>query len=261
MMLALSRGPVDGWRSVPVIVLIAASLALAVVFVARDRRASEPLLPLGLLGGPLGRALLLTLTGQALSIAVGLHMPLYLEDVLGMGPGASGRWLALLPLTALLLAPPAGRWSDRSGSRAPVAIGLLVLAIGLGVLAGLGAAPPHFQLAAALILVGTGLGLFSVANSSALMGSVPSERLGTAGGLQATARNLGLSSGSALIVALVASRYTAHGGGPRLVSGALSAAQRDPLALATRDAYALLAGVAVVAAGFAWKTGRNRPSD
>jgi hypothetical protein len=90
------------------------------------------------------------------------------------------------------------------------------------------------------------------------MGSAPPERLGTAGGLQATARNLGLSCGSALIVALVASRFDSHGGGPRLVSGALEASQKAPLALATRDAYALLAGIAVAASAFAWTGARSR---
>ena len=261
VMLALSRGPVDGWRSAGVLGLLAAGAVLSVVFALRERRASAPLLPLDLLGGPLGRALLLTLIGQVLSIAVGLHMPLYLEEVLGFGPGTSGRWLAVLPLTALVLAPLAGRWSDRVGGRILVASGLFVLGLGVGALATLGTRPGTVHLGAALALVGIGLGVFSVANSSSLMGSVPAERLGTAGGLQATARNLGLAAGSALIVALVASRFTAHGGGPRLLSGALGDAQKASLALATRDAYAVLAVLAVAASGWALRTPRNGRRD
>jgi EmrB/QacA subfamily drug resistance transporter len=252
LMLALSRGPAIGWSAPLVLGLFVAAGVLAVAFVAIERRSSHPIVPTGLLRGPLGTTLALTAIGQLLSIAVGVHMPLYLEEVLGLDAGRTGRWMAVLPLTALILAPVAGRATDRTGSRGFTVGGLLVVAAGLTVLGRLGIAPGSGRLLAGLFAVGVGLGLFTVANSSALLGSVPPEHLGLASGLQATSRNLGIAAGSALVIAVVASRYAAHGGAGALAAGAIPPAARSAFALATRDAYGLLAGLAVAGAGLAW---------
>ena len=131
LMLALSRGPESGFRSGAVWLMFAAAVALLAVFAATERRSAGPLLPLGDLRGPLGAAVLLTMLGQALSIAVGFHMPLYLEEVQGFDAARSGRWLAIMPLAALIAAPLAGRWADRWGSRRLTRLGLLIAAAGL----------------------------------------------------------------------------------------------------------------------------------
>jgi len=252
LMLALSRGPAIGWRAPLVLALFVTSAALLVLFAVIERRSTHPMIPPGLLRGPLGATLALTATGQLLSIAVGVHMPLYLEEVLGLDAGRTGRWMAVLPLTALVLAPVAGRASDRAGSRVFTVGGLLIVTAGLVVLGSLGPAPGAARLFLGLLGVGFGLGLFTVANSSALLGSVPPDRLGLASGLQATSRNLGIAAGSALVVAVVASRYGAHGGPGALAAGAIPAAARPAFALASRDAYGLFAILALAGTVLAW---------
>src|SRR5262245_35694580 len=113
VMLALARGPAQGWRSAASVPLIAGGLALLGLCFAIERRAADPLLPHGSLTGPLGRAAFLTFAGNLISIAIGFHLPLYLEGVLGFDTGRSGRWVAVVPLAALVLAPAAGQWADR----------------------------------------------------------------------------------------------------------------------------------------------------
>jgi len=252
VMLALSRGPAIGWNAPLVLALFTLAAVLLVAFVAIERRSAHPMIPPGLLGGRLGATLALTASGQLLSIAVGVHMPLYLEEVLGLDAGRTGRWMAVLPLTALVLAPIAGRASDRTGSRVFTVGGLLVLTAGLLVLGSLGTAPGTAHLFLGLLAVGVGLGLFTVANSSALLGSVPAERLGLASGLQATSRNLGIAAGSALVVAMMASRFAAHGGPGALTAGSIPPTARPAFALATRDAYALLAAFSLAGSALAW---------
>lgn len=243
--LALSRGPAIGWARPSVWPLLAVGVLLLVVFARLERRADSPLLPVALLTGPLGLAAALTLVGQAVSMSAGFFLPLYLEEVGGMDPAATGRWLALLPLTALFMAPLAGRWSDRLGPRVLTVSGLTVTAAGFVVLATLGTQAAAGRLLIGLLAVGTGLGAFTVPNTSSLLGAATPGRLGTASGLQATMRNLGITGGAAATAALVASRYVAHGGPPPR-PGAFHAAL--PFALAGRDLFVALALVSLLAA-------------
>ncbi|MGH7741989.1 MAG: MFS transporter, partial [Candidatus Eiseniibacteriota bacterium] len=84
IMLALSRGPELGWGDRGVWPLFAISLFFLGWFGVLERRSAEPLLPLRLVQGPLGILVLLTFLSQAFTIGVGFHLPLYLEEVLGL---------------------------------------------------------------------------------------------------------------------------------------------------------------------------------
>jgi EmrB/QacA subfamily drug resistance transporter len=249
----LSRGPSHGWGDVHVWPAFALAGVLFTAFALDEARSAHPLLPLDLLRGPLGVATTLTLIVNGLGISVGFHLPLYFEEVLRFDASKSGRWLAVPPLVALVLAPLAGRWSDRLGPRPLSVAGTLLMAVGLVALSQLGTAPQAWQLVSGLGLVGIGMGIFSVPNSSAVLSSVPLERLGLASGLQATMRNLGIASGAAAMAAIVASRFAAHGAGTLAASARGGAANPLAFALATRDAYLTMAVVALGAAALSFK--------
>ncbi len=227
VMLGLSRGPVRGWGSPTVWPLFAVAGVLAAAFVLAERGRPQPLLPFARLRGPLANAVLLTLTGQMLSIAVGFHLPHYLEEVLHF-----------------------------DGPRRVATLGLMIAAPGFWLLSGLGLTPDPPRLYGAMALLGTGLGLFTVPNASAVMSAVPREELGLASGLQGTMRNLGIAAGAAGMAALVASRYAAHGGGPLTAS---EGPRFSPLAftLASREAYLAVLALAVVSMGLSWPRGES----
>ena len=246
VMLGLSRGPDSSWHSPSVWLLFLAAALTLVAFFVLERRTATPLLPLGVLRGTLGRAVLITMLGQALSITVGFHMPLYLEEVLGFDAARSGRWLAIVPLVALLVAPLAGRWADRWGNARLVSLGIAITAAGFVVLSRISVAPAPLLLLGGMALAGLGLGLFTVPNASAVMSAVPSERLGLAAGLQATMRNLGIAGGAAAAAAIVASRYQAHGGG-LLRSSGHQGFSTLAFAQASQDLYLAMAALAVLA--------------
>ena len=246
VLLGLSRGPERGWGAPTVWGGFVLAAVLLAVFAALQSRSDDPLFPRDLRTRPFATGLTLTLVGQALAIAVGFHMPLFLESVWGFTAAASGRWLAVLPLVALFMAPAAGRWSDLIGTRPLTMLGMGLTAAGLGVLALLGVVPRTGVLVGGLALVGIGQGLFAVSNSSSILSSAPPERLGVASGLQATMRNLGIASGSAVTAAMVASRFASHSG-QRLAAEALGPEGRAAFAAATREAYLVLAVVALFA--------------
>ncbi len=248
LMLALSRGPETGWSSPGVLALFGVAAAMLAAFAVAESRSAHPMLPLRILFGPLGAAVLVTLVGQAVTVAVGMQVPLYLEEVLGFGAQRTGLWVTILPLASLLLAPAAGWLSDRTGARLLTTLGMAGTAAGLLVLAGLGTTMA-WPLPVGLVLVGAGQGVFAVPNSSSLLSLVPHEQLGIASGLQGTTRNLGLTTGAAFVSAMLASRYLAHAG--RVLEGGRGPVDRAAFVAASHDAFVALTVVALVGAALA----------
>lgn len=259
LMLGFSRGAELGWsHSLVRGAFVVAAVALA-AFAALESRARHPMLPLRILFGPLGAAVLLTLLSQAMTVSVGLHFPLYLEEVLGFDAQKSGVWNMILPVAALFFAPLAGRLSDRIGVRVLTTLGMGMTAAGFYLLADVGVTPATWHLMAGLALIGAGQGLFSVPNASALLSLVPREQLGIASGLQGTTRNLGITAGATLIGTLMALRYLARSGRVLSTGGGV-AIHRAAFAGATHDAYMVMAAVAVVATILAAAQDRSAPA-
>jgi len=100
------------------------------------------------------------------------------------------------------VAPFAGRLADRIPAAILGSAGLLVLAIGLGLLTQLSADASTPAILWRMALCGLGFGFFQAPNNRTMLGSAPRERAGSAGGLLATARLTG-TTGGATIAALV----------------------------------------------------------
>ena len=201
LMLALtwggSRYP---WASLPIVALIAASLALWIAFAFRLALAPEPLIPLAVM-----RDNVVAMASGAAFCAIGtitaltIFLPLYLELVLGIG--ASGSGLALISFLAgtvagSLIAGQVFRRFERY-KRLPI-LGLIVAIASLIVFA---VAPGGLSLAAvaALLLVGgTGVGVMYPTTTVAIQNAVLPHQFGTATG----AMNFFRSLGGALVVAI-----------------------------------------------------------
>jgi len=258
VMLAVTRAPEHGLTDVLVLASALAGVALLTAFLVTQSRASEPLLPLDLVFGPLGAAVTLTFLGQLLTVAVGFLMPLVLEETGGLSAAQSGAWLAILPGAALFCAPVAGRLADRLGPRTLTVTGMAITTLGLFLLSRLGMLPTGAPLVAGLALVGVGQGLFAVPNASALLSLVPAERLGVASGLQGTTRSLGIASGVALAGALITARYLNHAG-VDLHLGTHGGIDRGAFVSATHEVFLALTLLAVGATWLAWRV-RPRPA-
>ncbi len=179
--------------------------------VAVERRAPDPLLPLGLLRQ---RAFVgATVGGFATSLAVFVllvFVSLFLQLV--QGQDALPAALRLVPLTLALVvaAPVAGRLSARFGPRLPVTIGLGTAAVGLlglgAVLAvDLGDAP----LAVLMAVSGVGVGLAAAPVVSASLDAVTESRSGLGAATVNVARELGGVVAVAGLGSLVVARLTA----------------------------------------------------
>ncbi|GAB4253528.1 MFS transporter [Deferrisoma sp.] len=199
LVLGVNRLAAWGGASGRVWALLGFGAVCLVAFWARQRTAPWPLVDPALFRNraftaAVGAAVLAYLSGF---VAVFL-LPFYLAELRGFGPRTLGLVLTVPPLVMSLLAPWAGGLSDRIGYGKLTAVGLGVRSLSLLGLLLLGAHTPLPAVLLALGLLGAGSALFSPPNTSSIMGAVPPQRLGVAGGVAAVARNLGMVLGIAL---------------------------------------------------------------
>ncbi|MFO7548763.1 MAG: MFS transporter [Acidimicrobiia bacterium] len=245
--LALTLGQDLGFRSPPILTGFAVAMVSAVAFVAVERRAASPMVRLDLFRDP--RLSVGVTTGflvfSALS-ATFLLLPFYLEGVLGFDVREVGLLLGAAPLVVGIAAPLSGNLSDRVGVKpltvAGLAIltvtffGFLTLDIDTGVLGYLVLAIP----------VGLGVGVFQSPNNSAIMGAVPREYSGVAGGLLTLTRLLGQIWGIAVLGSVWAARVAGHAGGA-VAGGDPSSAPPAAQVAGIHDTFVVVAGIMLLA--------------
>ena len=228
LLVALNQGHAWGWSSPAAVALLAAATLLLVAFVRLERRQSSPMLDLSLFRSRVFSASVASaLLNYACVYAVLFVLPFLLIDGRGLSAQQAGLVLTAQPIVMAIVAPLSGALSDRVGSRGPATLGMLLLTAGLVCL---GLLVPHgalWAIAAALALVGLGVGMFVSPNNSALMGAAPRHRQGIASGVLATARNVGMVLGvgfaGAVFTTVVARAATPAAGLPAGVRASLLA--------------------------------------
>ena len=178
-----------------------------------ERVHPQPMLDLHLLADRLfSTAVLSAMLNYVAAFFQTFPAPFCLLQARGLDPQTTGLLIMVSGLAMLGLTPFADSLSDRIGSRSLTSSGLCVSALGLVALAMLGVSSSVAAIAAAQLVVGAGAGLFSSPNTSAIMGEVPIDRRGTAAGMQAMARNVGMVLGIALAGATFSSRLATLSG-------------------------------------------------
>ncbi len=241
LLLALTQGESLGWTSPVIVALLLTFVLTAGLFIRVEQRAAQPMIDLRLFairGFSAGNASVV-IAFAGLFTATFL-LPFLLENGAGYAPIEAGLLLTPVPIIGALVGPFSGSLSDRIGSRVPASIGIAVMAIGLLSLSQLqpGFGPP--DLVWRLALIGLGQGLFMPPNSSAVLGSVPRHRIGTASGTLAQMRIDGQALGIAASGAIVAARVPVHLAELSGMSPAEASARA--LALGIRDAF-IIAGL------------------
>jgi MFS transporter, DHA2 family, methylenomycin A resistance protein len=201
---AIIEGGALGWSHPFVIVGFVAAAVLALLFVWRERRAPQPMLPLALFTHRLFA--LTSLVGLLVNVAFyGLIFvfSLYFQRVNGLSPLSTG--LAFLPMMGAVLPVNlvAARVSERVGAPAAIASGAALSALGCLALLGIGPGTSYGAIGAQLTIIGAGLGLLVPPLTSTLLGSVEKSRSGIAAGVLNATRQTGSVLGVALFGSLV----------------------------------------------------------
>jgi MFS family permease len=191
-------GHATGWGSPRVLALLGAAIASLVAFVLVERRSATPMFRLALFRiraftfGTLSTFLSSVARGGLMFMLIiwlqGIWLPqhgyAFTETPLWAG-------IYMLPLTlGLLVAGPAsGYLSDRFGARPFSTAGMLLTAVGFGLLMLLPTDFSYTAFAAVLLLIGASMGLFASPNRAAVMNSLPRENRGVGGAMNQTFQN------------------------------------------------------------------------
>ncbi|MEZ0064356.1 MFS family permease [Streptacidiphilus sp. MAP12-20] len=200
LMLALSVVSGLGWPLWSAGPLVPVAVAAGWALMKRQGECSRPLVDLALLRSN-ARGLLGGLSGYLVLFGPLVLVPVVLTRQ-GVGLMTSGLVLTALPLGFALAATGADRVLPRAlpdRDRARLGAGISAVALGLLVLLPMTAGLLPFTLG----LLGIGLGVFTPANNTAVMGAFPAESAGTGGGMVNMGRGLGTALGVAAVTLIL----------------------------------------------------------
>jgi EmrB/QacA subfamily drug resistance transporter len=200
------------WWQVNIYEVIAAGVAIFVVFLFWERFVAEPLVPLSLFRNR--NYTLMNWTSICLSFGMlGLFLPItiYLQSVLGMSALEAGLTISPMAFTSMLVAPWAGRLSDRIGGKYILMTGLAAFALGMGLVAhAAGPASTWQDFAPFFVIAGFGMGCTFAPMTAVAMRNIEPRMSGAASGVFNTTRQVGGALGSSVVGAVLQARLVAQ---------------------------------------------------
>ncbi|MBP2328164.1 DHA2 family multidrug resistance protein-like MFS transporter [Kibdelosporangium banguiense] len=196
-----------GWGLGPV-AWLTGGVALAAVFVTRQRRLSQPLIDISLFRSlPFTVAVLANVAGVFAMTGVLYFFPQYVQIVLGRSPLEAGLWalpLAVGAVTGALTAPAIAR---RLSMGWVIGLGLTGAALGYLLASFLGVDESMALAFASGALLGGGVGLADTLTNDVIIGTAPADKAGAAAGISETAYELGGAMGTAVLGSIGVSLY------------------------------------------------------
>jgi EmrB/QacA subfamily drug resistance transporter len=233
-----------GWGSGRIIGLFVLTAVALAVFVALEHRQRVPMLDLSLFKNPTfaGANAVMLLVALAM-FGVFFFISLYMQQILGYSAIQAGA--AFLPMTIMvtLLAPIAGKLSDRIGSRWLMGGGMTLVAIQLLLFSRLDVHSSYWSIFPGLVIGGIGMSSAMTPTTAAAMSSVPVDKAGVGSAVLNSMRQVGGSLGIAVMGAILAHQAASslEAGNPRPVAFV------DGLHVGLEVAAAIAIGAAVVA--------------
>jgi DHA2 family lincomycin resistance protein-like MFS transporter len=259
LVLALSAFGSSVGRQVPIeawVLLGCGTLALT-TFVLRQlhlQKHATPFLDLSVFTARgFSVSVILMVLVMAALFGVGLLLPIYMQDVLGLSPAFTGLLLVAGAVVMGLAGPLIGRLVDRVGPRPVVVPGILLVGAVLWAMTGLSATTPWELVLAADIGLSLGIAaIFTPINATA-MRSMPPRLFGQASSTIAIVQQLGGAAGSALFVGLFSAASAA--------AALQGFGEKDALVEGVRLAFGAGALVSIGALVVAFLIPRVRKSD
>jgi EmrB/QacA subfamily drug resistance transporter len=221
----LSRAETDGWGDPVTLAFLGAGVLALIAFVALQRRVANPLLPLHVVTDRnRGGSFLAIATAGAGIFGVFLFLTFYLQNTKGFTALETG--LAFLPMNVSIIITATlvnTRILARTGPRPLIPTGMLLAALGMVLLTGIGVDTGYAShVLPSLILIGVGFGLVVAPSFATATLGVARQESGAASALVSTSQQVGGSIGTALLSTFAVSATTDYltTNGPNLVQQA-----------------------------------------
>ena len=196
------------WGPITIPEIIAVGVVLFALFVVFERFQAEPLMPLSLFSNR-NFSIAIWVSSAVSFGLLGFFIPvtIYFQSVLGFSALKAGLTFVPMSLVSMVVAPIAGRMSDRFGGKYILVAGLTFFAAGMGLVVlviSLNASQASFWGPAAL--AGVGLGMTFAPLTTVAMRNIRPQMAGAASGVLNTVRQVGGAIGSAVIGAVLQNR-------------------------------------------------------
>lgn len=209
LLLGIGNGPADGWGSPAVVLEIIIGVVALVAFVVVELSVEQPLLQLRLLKSfTFSMALSITLIVQIGLFGATFLLPLFLQNLRGLGAMETGLLLIPQALTVALIMPISGRLFDRFGPRVLLVPGMALLAYATYRFHTLSLDTSNGEIIADLMIRGVGMGMAMMPATTAAMNAVPRSLIPRATALTNALQRISGSFGTAIMATILTARQT-----------------------------------------------------
>ena len=269
---AIIEAPSRGWTDAQTLGLLAVAAVVGTLFVLWERHIEFPMLDTTLFRNRRFSAASISVTLCFFAINGAMFfLTLYLQEVKGLTALETGVRFIAIAVGVGIASPFSAMLTKRFGARITTALGLAVVAAGMGMFATIGVDSSDLQIVAVLMVPSIGLGLAMTPATDAVMGALPAEQFGVGSAVNDTTREIGGALGVAILGSMFSSGYAARmadvaaalpAGASSAVSGSFAGAaavaaqvggpQGEALVHAAKEAFVGAMGVtSIIGVGFA----------
>ncbi|WP_327177600.1 DHA2 family efflux MFS transporter permease subunit [Streptomyces sp. NBC_01335] len=199
-----------GWTSAATLSTVLAGVLVLVGFGFHETRQEHPLLPMRLFRiRSLTVGTVITALNFFVLLGVIFFVMLYLQNVRGFSPVEAGVRTLPLSLASLVASPLGAALTGRFGARLTMPLGMVLQAGATFTMLTWDTGSSYATMWPPFVALGLGVGMVLAASSDAIVGQAPVRDGGVAGGLQATALQIGGALGTSVLVSLISGRVGA----------------------------------------------------
>lgn len=203
LLLAISEGHSWGWKSLKIISLGILTLIFGGLFYFRDSKINYPLINFKMFKiKTFTFGNIAVMTSYMTMFTNGILLPFFLQEILKYNALITGLLILPYSVASSAVAPFAGAYAGKHGSRNLTIIGPLIYILALIIFTTFNITTQMWEIILASVIMGIGNGCFQSPSNTAIITSVQKEELGLASGILSLSRNLGNILGVAITITL-----------------------------------------------------------
>ena len=210
LLLAISEGHTWGWKSVKIIALGVLTLIFGGLFYFRDKKINYPLINFKMFKiKTFTFGNIAVMTSYMCMFTNGVLLPFFLQEIVKYNALVTGLLILPYSIASSAVAPFAGSYAGKNGSRFLTILGPSIYIIALIIFTTFNPSTPMWEIVMASVIMGIGNGCFQSPSNNAIITCVNKDELGIASGILSLSRNLGNILGVAITITLFDSFKTA----------------------------------------------------
>lgn len=203
LLLAISEGHSWGWGSARIIILGIITLLFGGLFYMRDKKINYPMINFKMFKiKTFTFGNIAVMNSYMCMFTNGVLLPFFLQEIVKYNAFIAGLLVLPYSVASSVVAPFAGSYSGKHGSRVLTLVGPSIYIIALIIFTTFTPQTPMWEIVMASVIMGIGNGCFQSPSNNAILTCVNHEHIGIASGILSLSRNLGNILGVAITITL-----------------------------------------------------------